>query len=106
MKLSQLTAKPTLVELTIDDEDIVKTYGEPLTFWVYDRQSLDTFMKLASINEDNFTDIAKTVSEMILDENGKPVLGGEETLPVDVMLKVIDKVVNNLGNTVSQTTKS
>jgi hypothetical protein len=103
MKLSQLTAKPKLIELKIDDEAIVKEYGETLEFYVYDRQTMDTFMKLATIDQNNFHQIADIVKEMVLDEKGKPILKGEETLPMDVMLIVIDKVVNSLGNPKGQT---
>ena len=41
MKLSQLAAKPTLIKLELDDEDVVKEYGEPLEFWIHDRQPIE-----------------------------------------------------------------
>ena len=47
MKLTQLTAKPKLIPITIDDEDTVKEYGEPIEFWMYDKHKLETlFTKL------------------------------------------------------------
>jgi hypothetical protein len=103
MKLAELAAKPQLVKLTIADEDIVKKHGEPLEFWVYDRYDMDTFMKLATINEENFSEIAKTVMGMIYDEDGKQLLSDKDILPMDVTTKVIQNVVDFLGNAVSQT---
>ena len=47
MKLSQLTAKPQLIEISLDDEATIKEFGEPVTFSTWDRQNMDTFMKLA-----------------------------------------------------------
>ena len=103
MKLSQLTAEPKLINIVIDDEATVKEFGEALEFCVYDRQDMDTFMKLATIDENNFQDIAGIVKDMVLDEQGKPILKSKKTLPMNVMLKVIDKVVNSLGNPQGQT---
>jgi len=106
MKLAQLTAKPKLIPITIDDEEIVKEYGEPIEFWIYDKHKLETFMGMANLQKDNFTEVAKVVNTLVLDEKGKPILQGEETLPVNVMIKVIQKVVDSLGNSVGQTIKA
>lgn len=103
MKLSQLASKPKLVKLIMDDAEIIEEFKEPLEFYVYDRQDMDTFMQLASIDQDNFGAIVSIINKMILDENGKAILTKDVSLPMNVMLKVIDKVVNNLGNAVSRT---
>jgi len=103
MELAKLVAKPQLTKLTIDDEDVVKQFGEALEFWVYDRQDMDTFMKLATLDQNNFGEIAGVIRDMVLDDKGAPILKKDATLPMGVMLKVIEKVVSNLGNSVSQT---
>lgn len=104
MKLSKLAAKPTLTLVVLDDEKIVETYGEPIEFYVYDRQDMTTFMKLASLEgEQDFGAIASVVEDLVLDEDGNKVLGNGNMLPVDVMLKVIETTVRQLGNAVSQT---
>jgi hypothetical protein len=41
MKLSALTAKPQLIEVSIDDEDTMKEFGEPITFHTWDRQAMN-----------------------------------------------------------------
>jgi hypothetical protein len=97
MKLTQLAAKPQLIKVEIADEEIVKEFGEPLEFWIWDRQPLDKFVKLAQVQADNFGELVKTVNEMVLDEEGNPIVQGDIVLPTHVMTKVIGKVVETLG---------
>jgi hypothetical protein len=106
MKLSQLAAKPQLVKITIDDEETVQAFGESVEFWIYDRQSMETFMKLANVSEDNMGEIVKVINDMVLDEKGKRVLTDDLQLPTSIMFKVIEKVVTVLGNLTSQTLKA
>ena len=102
MKLSQLAAKPQLIKITINDEDIVEKYGEELDFYVYDRHDLDAFMNLATINDNDQGEIVRVIKDMVHDEDGKKILGDGETLPLDIMGKVIEKVVAQLGNLTGQ----
>jgi hypothetical protein len=97
MKLSQIASKPQLTKLTIDDEDIVSQFGEPLEFWTWDRQPLDKFMKLASIKDDNPVEIINLVRTMILDEEGKEIISEEVMLPTNVLIRVISVIVETLG---------
>lgn len=97
MKLTQLKAKPQLVKVILDDEDTVKQYNEPVEFWIYDRQPMDVFVRLATVKTENIAELFELVNTMILDEEGKPIITNDETLPMDVMSKVIQKVVERLG---------
>lgn len=103
MKLAQLASKPTLTKVIIDAEEIVKEYGEPLEFWMYDRHDMDTFMKMAQIDENDIAGITQVVGDMVRDETGKRILVDGNTLPLVVMLKVIEAAVSNLGNVLNQT---
>lgn len=97
MKLSQLVAKPQLIQIIINDEDIVKEFGEPIEFWTYDRQPMDTFMKLASMDGSNYGEIVKAVKGLVLDEEAKPVLKDNEMPPTKVLIRVVGKVLEGLG---------
>lgn len=97
MKLQALKAKPQLIKILVDDEDTVKNYGEAVEFWIYDRQPMDIFVRLASVKPDNVGELFELVNKMILDEEGKPILNNEEMLPMDVLTKVVSKVVERLG---------
>lgn len=103
MKLAELAAAPKLIQITIDDSETVEAYGEPVEFWVYDRQDMDTFMKLANVGENNMGEIIKVVNSMVRTEDGECFLGEDKVLPMDLMLKVIEEVVSQLGNPQRQT---
>jgi hypothetical protein len=97
MKLAELAKKPQLTKVTISDEDIVAEFGEALEFWTWDRQPMDTFLKLASVDQANTASVIAAVRDLILDEAGKPILTGEVSLPTKVMMRVITAVVESLG---------
>ena len=97
MKLSELAKKPQLVEVTLSDTDIITQYGEPLTFWTWDRQPIDVFLKLAAVEDGNYATIMSAVSCLILTETGSPVLEDGATLPTPVMMAVVGRVVRDLG---------
>ena len=97
MKLSQLTAKPQLIDVIIDDEDTVKEFGEAITFFTWDRQPMDVFMKLASATSGDTINIINIVRTLILDEKGQEILQDDAMLPTHVLMKAIAKVTDILG---------
>lgn len=97
LKLTQLASKPQLICITIDTPEIQKVYGDALEFWIMDRQPIDQFIKMATISGENYGDMIRMVNELVLDEDGKKVLGDGEALPNDVMLAVMAAVVDRLG---------
>jgi hypothetical protein len=97
MRLDKLAAKPQLVLITLDDEDTVKEYGEPLEFWTYDRQPLDVFMQLANIKQENQGEMINVVRQLILNDEGKQVIVGEMVLPTVILIRAISKIVAMLG---------
>ncbi len=97
MKLSQLAAKPQLIKVELNDEEIVKEFGEPIEFYTWDRQPLDVFMQLASSTQKDSSAMIGIVKTLILDEAGKEIIAGDKMLPSAVLLKVIGKIVEILG---------
>jgi hypothetical protein len=97
LKLTQLASKPQLVEILLNSEEIKEKYGDELSFFVYDRQPIDQFIKMATAGADNYGDMIKMVNEMIMDENGARAIKEGEALPNDVMVAVIGAVVERLG---------
>lgn len=97
LKLTQLAGKPQLVKITISDKDIVEKFGDELEFWIMDRQPIDQFIKMATLNNDNQGDMIRMVNDLVLDEAGNKVLGKDESLPNSVMVAVIAAVVDRLG---------
>jgi hypothetical protein len=97
MKLTQLAAKPQLVKIELADEDVVKEFGEALEFWIWDRQPMDKFIRLAQMKGEDMSELIAAVNDMVLDEEGNPVVKDGLVLPTNVMTKVIGKVVETLG---------
>lgn len=97
MKLSELATKPQLIKITIDKEELVKKYGDSLEFYIWDRQPLNVFGRLASAEKENFQDIAELMNTLILDENGKTICEDGFQLPFDVMVEAMSKISENLG---------
>jgi hypothetical protein len=97
MKLATLSAKPQLTIVTLDDEDVVKEFGEPLEFYTWDRQPLDVFMQLANASKVDPTAMITVARSLILDEEGKEIISGDNMLPSNVLIKCIAKIVEQLG---------
>lgn len=97
MKLSTLSAKPQLVEVIIDDEATVTEYGESITFFTWDRQPMEVFMKMASLDQSNVGTILDVVKTLILDDKGKEILNDGNMLPTDLLMKAVGKVTDMLG---------
>lgn len=97
MKLSQISAEPILIEITIDDKETVKQFGEPVTFHTYDRQPIEVFTKLANITEKDIGTMIEVVKTLILDEKGTPILSNKNMLPTGILMKAIAKVTDILG---------
>ncbi len=103
MKLSNLIREPQLTPIQLDSEEIIEQYGEPLEFYMWDRHPMNTFLKLASL-EDDMTQAFDVLKEMVFDEKGKPLFSGKALLPPNVTLELINKVISELGNSAAQTT--
>ena len=97
MKLTQLAAKPQLIKIELTDEETIREYGEPLEFWIYDRQPMEQFVRLAQMKPEDFQEMVAMVNGMVLDELANPVVRDDLVLPTNIMTRVIGKVVETLG---------
>ncbi len=96
MKLSDLSQKPKLIKIIISKKEIVEKYGEELEFHIYDRQPLDVFTKLANAKEDT-AGVTELIQNMILDEQGDPVVKDGNILPLDVIMEAVTLITSELG---------
>ena len=97
MKLVEIAREPTLVKLTLDDADTIAEFNEPLEFWIYDRQPIDTFLRFAGRGSEH-TAMIEIVKQMVLDESGEPVIRDNAILPNKIMLRVVSRLMDYLGN--------
>ena len=97
LKLTQLAAKPQLIKITLNTKDILDKYEDELEFYIYDRQPLDTFIKIATEMSDNYSNALTMIKDLILDEQGQPVIRDGLVLPADVTQAAIQQVIEYLG---------
>lgn len=97
MKLSQICSEPQLIEIKLDDEDTVKQYGEPLSFYTWDRQPMEVFMRLANVETKNTGELINIMKTLILDDDAKPIINDKNMLPTAVLMKAVTKVTEQLG---------
>tara|TARA_R100000734_G_C3318832_1_gene113495 strand:+ start:2912 stop:3208 length:297 start_codon:yes stop_codon:yes gene_type:complete len=97
MKLSEIATEPKLNKVVLDKQEIVEKYGDSLEFFVYDRQPLEVFGRLANAEKENLTDVADLMKDLILDEEGNKVMVDGKQLPFDVMVEVMAQVGEHLG---------
>jgi hypothetical protein len=85
--------------VVLEDEATLKEFGEELEFYVWDKQPLAKFIKFANVSAetDNFPELIDFCAELILDEEGLPVIAEGEVLPASIMVRCINKVVEQLG---------
>lgn len=105
MNLEQLLNEPTLVEIKIDKPRIVEKYGEAPSFWIYDRQDMETYMALTKISgdDDDLFALDEIVKKLVRNEKGKLILDSKKQLPTDLQIAVIEETVKTLGNLMAQT---
>jgi hypothetical protein len=97
IQLTKLAAKPQLVKITLDSEEVIATYGEELEFYIYDRQPIQKFIQIATSMTSDYSNAVLMMNELILDDKGKPVCGEGEMLPGSIMSSAIQKVIEQLG---------
>ena len=97
MKLSELAAKPQLKEVLINNEDLVEKYGDALSFYIQDRLPMETYTRLATVKTEDPGSMYEIIKDLILDENGHPVMSDGNVLPMDVMTAAVEKVTESLG---------
>ena len=102
MDLKQIAEKPKLVKLSLDSERILEAYGEPVDFYMYDRQSIPTYLQLSQLENDTGA-LVDTVKSLVMDESGNRMLAEDDELPAFAMVEMIEKVVGQLGNAAGQT---
>ena len=99
MKLTEVASKPQLIKITLDEPEIIETYGDELEFWTWDRQPLEKYLGLVGqdASMENMPALIEFAKDLILDESGEPILKNGEVLPTLVMTLVVNKVVSQMG---------
>lgn len=98
MNISDFAKKPELLKVTLDDEDLVKTYGTTIDFWMLDFVDITTYFDFFKSQSDNEGDkLNVLLRKIILKEDGTPSLQTDEALPIDISVAALTKINETLG---------
>lgn len=98
MDIKNFAKRPELIEVTLDDESIVKEYGEPITFWMKDFVDINTYFDFFRSQSDKTGDeLGLLLAKIILNKEGEPVLQAGETFPIDITIAALTKINECLG---------
>jgi hypothetical protein len=97
MNLKDLATKPKLIKIALDDADTISQYGEALEFYTWDKQPMDTFLRIAKTSRDDMGELINSVKDLIMDAEGKAVMEDGTALPGSILVKAINKIVESLG---------
>jgi hypothetical protein len=104
MDISSLTKKPELIKLEIADEDIVREYGEAISFWTMDHIDVSTYFDFYKFQQSQDSDLLMNVlRKIILKEDGSRAIAEDAVLPVNLTLAVLVKVNDFLGKSNTKT---
>jgi hypothetical protein len=107
MDIKQLAKKPELMEIIIDDENIVETYGETITFHMYDNVDINTYFDFYKIQqEQDGKKLNELIKKIIVDKEGNPCINDDDSLPIDVTLAVLIKINESLGKSKTKASTS
>jgi hypothetical protein len=98
MDIKQLAKKPELIEIVIDDEAIVKEYGETITFYMKDFVDINTYFDFfRSQSEKSGDELTAMLQKLILNAEGQPVLNEGDAFPIDITIAALTKINERLG---------
>lgn len=98
MDINTLARKPQLIEVVLDDDTIVKEYGDAVTFWMKDFVDINTyfeFFKSQTAKEGQELNIL--MRKIILNKQGEPALKEDEGLPIDIAVAALTRINETLG---------
>jgi hypothetical protein len=105
MDITQLAKRPELVKLEITDEDIVKEYGEPVSFWMLDHIDVSTYFSFYKFQQNQDSDLLMDVlRKIVLREDGSRSIADDAVLPVNLTLSVLVKINEFLGKSNTKAT--
>lgn len=96
--ISEFATKPQLIEVQLDMEEIVKTYGDSISFWMMDHVDIGTYFDFfKNQSENNGSEMNVIMRKIILNAEGKPIMADDEILPVDIGIAALTKINEILG---------
>jgi hypothetical protein len=105
--IKDFARKPQLIEIVLDDTDIVKEYGEPITFWMTDYVDINTYFDFfkSQAGKDG-QELNTLMRKLIKNKEGQAVLSEDEALPIDIAVAALTKINETLGKSKTKSSMS
>lgn len=95
MRIDKIVKEATLERFVIDDYDIVSEYGDELQFYSYPDLALDAIEYIDG-NTLDIDEIKSILKNILLDNNGCPVITDGYRMPNKVMLSAYNHLKQSL----------
>ena len=104
MDISTLAKKPELVKLEITEEDIVKEFGETISFYIMDEMDVNTYFNFYKFQQNQDSELLnELLRKLILKQDGTASIAKDQVLPVSLTLAVLVKINEFLGKAKTKT---
>lgn len=104
MDVTQLARTPKLIEIKLDSEEIIESYGEAISFWMVDHLSINTYFNFYKVQRDEDDSLLNDLlHKLILKSDGKPALEADQVLPTNVTLNILVAINEHLGKSEPKT---
>ena len=100
MDISEFVTKTAVRKLSLDDEEIIKEYNEPLNFYILMPMPVEKYAKVMTLSKVEF------VRDMLVKPDGTPLLGEGENIDTSLVSLVHDRIWVELGKFPGRTKKS
>jgi hypothetical protein len=98
MNIQQFAKKPELVKIEITDPAILETYGEAVSFWIYDNVDISTYFDFFKSQSDGDGEkIYQLIRQLVRDESGNFCIPEDHILPIDLAIACLTGINANLG---------
>jgi hypothetical protein len=95
--IGNFAKKPELVQIVLDSPDIREEFGDEVVFYMKDYVDINTYFDFFRNQTDNAYGLNEIIRRMILNEQGEPILGKDDALPVNLAVAALSKINENLG---------
>lgn len=98
MDITKFAKKPQLIEIKLSDPDLVKEYGDEITFWMMDYVDINTYFEFfRTQTERSGQEMNVLLRKIILKQDGTPALADDESLPIDIAIAALAQINETLG---------
>lgn len=95
--IKEFARRPELIEVQLNSQEIIELYGEPITFWMKDFIDINSYFDFFHSQQTRDENLNIVLRKIILNEQGQPIIGEDEFLPVNLAVAALTKISEILG---------